>query len=177
MAASSGDGNGGHEGRGSPAAADPGDRHQETETERLDRNFDELLQELRVSQTGTQILFAFLLGVAYTSPFRQADAFVHIVYSATLLLSAVAAALFIAPVAMHRTLFRQGRKGQLVQVSSRLALAGIYLLLLALTGAVLLALDDPLGRPAALILSAGVFFVLVLLWVALPVRLRRRHSR
>jgi hypothetical protein len=176
MAASSGDGHGNHEGMGS-AATGSGDPRQETETERLDRNFDELLQELRVSQTGTQILFAFLLGVAFTSPFRQADAFVHIVYSATLLLSAVAAALFIAPVAMHRTLFRQGCKGPLVQISSRLALMGIYLLLLALTGALLLALDDPLGRPAALTLSAGVFFVLVLLWVALPVRLLMRKSQ
>src|SRR3954462_11776639 len=130
---------------------------RESETERLIRNFDELLQELRVSQTGTQILFAFLLGVGFTTPFRQADSFVHGVYSVTLLLAAVATALFIAPVALHRTLFRLGRKGSLVQISRRLALAGLHLLLLALTGAVLLALDDPLGRPLAAILAAGVF--------------------
>jgi hypothetical protein len=161
----------------------PGDRPDgvapphESETERLNRNFDELLQELRVSQTGTQIMFAFLLGVGYTTPFRQSDSFVHGVYSVTLLLAAVATAMFIAPVALHRTLFRLGRKGSLVQVSSRLALAGLHLLLLALTGAVLLALDNPLGRPMAITLAAGVFLVLIALWVVLPMRIRAQHLR
>jgi len=105
------------EARSGPARADETDdgtaRH-ETEADRLDRKFDELLEELWASQTGTLILFAFLLGVAYTRPFRQADTFVHVVYAATLLLSAVATALLIAPVALHRTLFRHGRKGWLV---------------------------------------------------------------
>ena len=66
-------------------------------------------------------------------------------------------------------------KGSLVQVSSRLALAGLHLLLLALTGAVLLALDDPLGRPMAVALAAGVFLVLIALWVVLPMRIRAQH--
>lgn len=101
---------------------EPADHRRETEAERLDRNFDELLQELRVSQTGVQILFAFLLGVSFTQSFRQADSFVHIVYSVTLLLCALATALFIGPVALHRMLFGLGSKGELVKVSSRLAL-------------------------------------------------------
>jgi hypothetical protein len=152
------------------------DPRDETEADRLDRNFDELLQEVRVSQTGTQILFAFLLGVAYTRPFRQADAFVHTIYSVTLLLCAVATALFIAPVALHRTWFRQGRKGSLVEVSSRLALSGLYVLLLALTGAVLLALDDPLGRGLAVVFALVVMIFFVALWVVLPLRMRVRRS-
>jgi uncharacterized membrane protein len=159
----------------SPGDAPDAEASHESEMERLNRNFDELLQELRVSQAGTQILFAFLLGVGFTTPFRQADSFVYGVYSVTLLLSAVATALFIAPVALHRTLFHLGRKGSLVQISSRLALAGLYLLLLALTGAVLLALDDPLGRPTAIALAAGVFLVLIGFWVVLPARIRAQH--
>ena len=154
---------------------EPADHRRETEAERLDRNFDELLQELRVSQTGVQILFAFLLGVSFTQSFRQADSFVHIVYSVTLLLCALATALFIGPVALHRMLFGSGSKGELVKVSSRLALGGLYALLLAITGAVLLALDDPLGRAVALALAGGAFVVLVGLWVVLPARLRAQR--
>jgi uncharacterized membrane protein len=154
---------------------EPADPRRETEAERLDRNFDDLLQELRVSQTGVQILFAFLLGVSFTTPFRQAGTFVHIVYSVTLLLSVLATALFICPVALHRALFGMGRKGELVKVSSRLALAGLHLLLLAISGAVLLALDDPLGRPAAITLAGAAFVVLVGLWVLLPARLRAQR--
>lgn len=151
------------------------DHRRETEAERLDRNFDELLQELRVSQTGVQILFAFLLGVSFTQSFRQADSFVHIVYSVTLLLCALATAMFIGPVALHRMLFGLGSKGELVKVSSRLALGGLYALLLAITGAVLLALDDPLGRPVAITLAGCAFVVLVGLWVVLPARLRAQR--
>src|SRR3954453_2746565 len=84
---------------------------RESETERLIRNFDELLQELRVSQTGTQILFAFLLGGGFTTPFRQAASLLPGFFSLPLLLAEVATALVIAPVALHRTLFRLGRKG------------------------------------------------------------------
>jgi uncharacterized membrane protein len=151
------------------------DSRRETEAERLDRNFDDLLQELRVSQAGTQILFAFLLGVSFTTPFRHADSFVHGVYSVTLLLCVLATALFIAPVALHRTLFGRGRKGPLVKISSRLALTGLHVLLLAITGAVLLALDNPLGRPLAATMAVGAFVVLVVLWVVLPARLRAQH--
>jgi uncharacterized membrane protein len=172
MASESGGSGGGWD----PAAGSvPAEPRRETDAERLDRNFDELLQELRVSQTGTQILFAFLLGVSFTTPFRHAGSFVHLVYSITLLLCVVATALFIAPVALHRTLFGQGRKGPLVKVSSRLALAGIRVLLLAITGAVLLALDNPLGRPMAVTMAIGAFLVLVALWVVLPARLRAQH--
>lgn len=153
----------------------PVEPRRETDAERLDRNFDDLLQELRVSQAGTQILFAFLLGVSFTTPFRHSGTWVHLVYSITLLLCVVATALFIAPVALHRALFGQGRKGPLVKVSSRLALAGIYVLLLAITGAVLLALDNPIGRPMAVTLAIGAFLVLVALWVVLPARLRAQH--
>jgi hypothetical protein len=161
--------------RDTEARSVPADPRRETDAERADRNFDELLQELRVSQTGVQILFAFLLGVSFTTPFRESDSFVHIVYSVTLLLCVLATALFICPVALHRMLFGRGRKGDLVKVSSRLALTGLYTLLLAISGAVLLALDDPLDRPVALTMAGSAFVVLVCLWVVLPARLRAQR--
>ena len=49
---------------------DSNDRH-ETEGQRLDRNVDEMLQELRVAQTGVQILFAFLLTIAFQQRFPE----------------------------------------------------------------------------------------------------------
>lgn len=151
------------------------ERH-ETRAQRLDRNFDELLQELRVAQTGTQILFAFLLTVAYTRPFRDADLFVHRTYAVTLVLAGLAAALLIAPVAMHRTVFRRGRKEELVRIGSRLALMGLYVLMAAVGGSVLLALDVAVGRPAAVVVTGALMTVVLLLWVVLPLLLRR-HGR
>lgn len=110
----------------------------ETPLERDDRNFSELLQELRVIQTGVQILFAFLLTLAFTPRFPGLDAVQRGTYMATLLLAVLAAVLFTAPAALHRALFRRGAKRKIVDVSSRLAAAGLAVLALALTGAVLL---------------------------------------
>lgn len=149
----------------------------ETPDERYDRNLNELLQELRVTQTGTQIFFAFLLTIAFTQVFRDSDDFVQNVFTATLLLCAVATGLFIAPVAIHRVLFQRGYKRQIVELGSRLALAGTYVLMFALAGALLLALDHTLGRPAALATTAAVLAGFVVLWLVLPLVVRRRLGR
>src|SRR3954464_4237071 len=92
-------------------------RH-ETEEERLDRNFIELLQELRVSQTGVQILFAFLLTLPFTQRFTQVSSFERDIYFVSLLFSGAASALFIGPVSYHRLLFRRGEKRQMVFVGN-----------------------------------------------------------
>lgn len=150
---------------------------QESESERLDRNYGELLQELRVSQTGTQILFAFLLTIAFSPVFDDADDVTHSVYAVTLVLCAVATALLIAPVAMHRTVFRRGLKEQLVTLSNRSALVGVYVLLLAVTGALFIALDTVMPRSLAVTVSGAVAALMLGLWVALPVTLRLRYDR
>ncbi|MFC9461059.1 DUF6328 family protein [Streptomyces sp. NPDC056983] len=160
------------------ARRDPGppsggrDRH-ETPLERADRNFGELLQELRVTQTGVQILFAFLLTLAFTARFPSLDAVQRATYIATLLLAVLAAALLTAPAALHRALFRRGAKPQIVQMSSRLATAGLSVLALALAGSVLLVVDVTAGRAAGIAAGAGTFAVCVGLWGVLP-RLARR---
>src|SRR4051812_4239749 len=102
-----------------------GPDRRETPLERADRNFSELLQELRVTQTGVQILFAFLLALAFTARFPSLDDVQRATYVTTLLLAVVAAALFMAPAALHRSLFRKRAKPQIVRVSSRLALFGM----------------------------------------------------
>lgn len=118
----------------------------ETPLERADRNFGELLQELRVTQTGVQILFAFLLTLAFTQRFPSLDTFQRATYVTTLLFAVLAAALFTAPAALHRSLFQRGAKARIVQVSSRLATVGMGVLVLAFTGSVLLVVDVTTGR-------------------------------
>src|SRR3954462_6148761 len=113
--------------------ADTG-RH-ETEKERLDRNLNELLQELRVALPGVQVLFAFLLTVPFQQGFSKADGFQKDVYLVTLLLTAVATALLIAPSAYHRLEFRQNDKKHIVTVANRFAIAGFAVLAAAMTSA------------------------------------------
>jgi Ca2+/Na+ antiporter len=146
---------------------------QETEAEQADRNFNELLQELRVSQTGVQILFAFLLTLAFQSSFAKVTTPQLAVYVTTLLLCACATALLIGPVALHRRLFRQGKKRQVVETASKLARGGLLMLFLAICGAILFILDFILSRPLAVGLALGVTVVFVLLWYVLPSRLSR----
>jgi hypothetical protein len=148
---------------------------QETPAERADRNFNELLQELRVSQTGVQILFAFLLTLAFQSSFAKVTTPQLAVYVTTLLLCACATALLIAPVALHRRLFRQGKKRQVVETASRLAQGGLLMLFLAICGAILFILDFVLARTLAVVLAVGVTVVFLALWYVLPWRLSR-HS-
>jgi len=146
-------------------------QRQETEAEQADRNFNELLQELRVSQTGVQILFAFLLTLAFQSSFAKVTTPQLAVYVTTLLLCACATAFLIAPVALHRRLFRQGKKRQVVETASRLAQGGLVFLFLAVCGAILFILDFILARPLAAVLGAGVAAVFLVLWYVVPWRL------
>lgn len=145
----------------------------ETPLQRADRNFVELLQELRVTQTGVQILFAFLLSLAFTSRFGGLDSFQRIIYVVTLLLAVLAAALFTAPAALHRSLFQQGAKPRIVQVSSRLATTGLVVLVFAFSGSVLLVVDVTTGRTGGFAAGAATFLVCVGLWGLLPRLVRR----
>lgn len=149
----------------------------ETEGERWDRNFGELLQELRVAQTGVQILFGFLLIVPFNTRFVRATTLQVTVYSITLLACAVTAALLIAPVSHHRRLFRQGRKAQLVFDADRMAQAALVSLMITVSGAVFLVLDVVIGLAAAGPLAAAVAALYYVLWYG-PTRLfggRRRE--
>jgi O-antigen/teichoic acid export membrane protein len=145
----------------------------ETEKERLERNFADLLQELRVAQTGVQILFAFLLTLPFAARFGEIDGFDKIVYLVALVAATGAAAMIISPVAYHRVLFRRGRKADLVKSAHRMASGGLALLVVAMVGAILLAADVVIGRVAAAIIAAVAAATFGLLWGLLPWRARR----
>lgn len=147
----------------------------ETEAERLDRNYGELLQELRVAQVGVQILFASLLTVAFTERFQQITELQRWTYVTTLLAAAAATAFLIGPVSFHRIVFRRSQKAALVRTAHRMALAGLACLLVAVVGAVMVVLQVVLGQSAAVAYGAGVAAFFVLLWLVLPLVSRARH--
>jgi len=153
--------------------ADPTDGRRETVDERMDRNWNELLQELRVAQTGVQILTGFLLTVPFQSRFTELDGYQRSVYLVLVVLAITATALIVAPVSLHRVLFRRHRKESLVAHADRLAQAGLAALALVLGGSALLLFDIVLGRAAGVVAGATVLLVLAVLWVVVPVRLGR----
>ncbi len=145
----------------------------QTPEEVLDRNLAELLQEMRVAITGVQILFAFLLTLPFSARFDELGVFGTTVYAVTLLSTASATLVLIAPVSFHRTLFRQRRKQQLVAFADGALLVGLALLLLGIAAAVLLVLDVVLGRWPALVACAFLVVLGVVAWYVLPLRQRR----
>src|SRR3954452_8043920 len=148
----------------------------ESELQRLDRNFTELVSELRVMQTGVQVLFAFLLTVPFTARFTRINDFDRGVYVATLLLAAVACALLMAPAACHRVLFRRRDKRYLVRLANRLALAGLAFVGAAMVGVVLLVTSVILDPAVAVGLTVAIAAVFLLFWLVLPMRRRRSLS-
>ncbi|HLL65263.1 MAG TPA: DUF6328 family protein [Micromonosporaceae bacterium] len=153
------------------------DGRRETEAERADRNFNELLQELRVAQTGVQILFAFLLTLPFTERFSAVQAEDKVVYLTTVICTAVAMACLVAPVSHHRIMFAQGLKRQLVQSASRFAATGLVFLFIAVLGAIYLIVDVVVNTATAGVITGSLAVLFVTLWYIVPLRRRRRHAR
>ena len=156
-------------------ASSPG--RDETELERADRNLTELLGELRVALPGVQVLFAFLLIVPFNDRFSDATAFQRDLYLGTLICTAFASALLIAPSMNHRLEFQHGDKEHLVKVSNRLTIAGLTLVALAMTGVVALLTDFVFGTATMVVCTAALAVTFGLLWYVLPLRRRRVVGR
>jgi|SRR5512133_2202207 hypothetical protein len=156
---------------------DPTDGRNETVNERMDRNWNEILQELRVTQTGTQIFTGFLLTIAFQQRFGQLTTFQIRVYLVLVVAAVFTTALGLAPVNLHRSLFRKGAKLIIVETAHvilRITLLGVAVMLI---GTVLLIFDLVIGRTAALVM-AGITLLLVIIIGVLPVLLggsRREH--
>jgi len=150
------------------------DRENESEAAQADRRYNELLQELRVAQTGVQFLFAFLLTLAFTQRFPQITEFQQWLYIVTLILASVAAALLMAPVPTHRILYRRGLKPRLVAAADRMVRAGLPVLVLAINGAILLVLDVVLEGWLPFLLTALTTLWFVFVWYVVPMNARER---
>jgi Family of unknown function (DUF6328) len=146
------------------------DDRDETEAQRLDRNWSSLLQELRVAQTGVQLLTGFLLILPFQPRFTQLDGVIRTVYLITVSCSIGATVLLVAPVTMHRLLFRRHRLNTLVKVSHFYAIVGTVLLGVALAGVAIVIFDAVVGRPGAWIAGGCTLLALVAFWYFTPLR-------
>jgi hypothetical protein len=143
-------------------------RH-ESPAERLDRNFNELLGELRIALPGVQVLFAFLLVVPFSQGFSDLSGFERGIYLTVLLCTALASAFLIAPTAYHRILFRRGHKPDVLFFANRAAMIGLTFLALAMCGAILLITHVLFGPATSIPITAASTAVFFTLWYLLPV--------
>lgn len=153
-------------------ADDRADGRDETPNERADRNWDELMQELRVMQTGTQILTGFLLAVAFQQRFTEMDAVQFALYIVLVAMAAVATVLSLTPVGMHRALFGRRRKPELVQIAARIVTIDLVVIGALTVGVTTLIVDFTVNRTAGIIALAGALVVVFAFWALLPARVR-----
>ncbi len=149
----------------------------ESDVERVNRNLTELLGELRVAIPGVQVLFAFLLAVPFSQRFASVGPFERLVYLVTLLLTAIASALLIAPSVYHRIEFGFHDRSHVVTIAHRLTLAGFAFLALAMTSAVLLVTRYLFSVTTTIIVVSLVLAMFGTLWFALPFSRRRALRR
>jgi hypothetical protein len=148
----------------------------ETPTERLDRNWNELLQELRVTQTGVQLLTAFLLSLPLQQRFSDLKTYQHGIYLVAVVLSVSATGFLVAPVAAHRALFRKHEKDRLVDIGDRAAEVGIVLLGLAVSMVVAFIFGVVINGAAASVAGVLTLLMLAVLWWVVPHRALRHDD-
>lgn len=153
--------------------ADGAPGRTETPNERADRNFSELLQELRVAQTGVQILFAFLLTLPFTQRFVDLSQPQTVVYGVTLTAAAIALFLLVAPVAVHRVSFRMRIKEGVLLASHRMTLVGLVFMVVSVLSAIWLAMWIAAGLVWGLLVMGVAVVTVVVAWVIVPMTLRR----
>jgi hypothetical protein len=141
---------------------------EESDQRRLARNVNELLQELRVAQAGVQILFGFLLSIAFTEKYASVSGYIRVTHLITVLCAAMAVACLTAPAAWHRVLFRKGRREDVVRSGNTFALIGLAFLALAMTGTVLLLAEVILGDWPAVVVGVAAFVIFAGLWFVVP---------
>lgn len=153
------------------------DARNETLTERYDRNWADLLQELRVTQTGVQFLTGFLLTLPFQARFAGLSGVGQAVYLVTVSASVLATGFLVMPVSLHRLLFRRHARAELVRVAHRAALAGLTLLAVTVVGVVEIVFGAIVGTPLGWVAAAVAALVLLGLWLVVPLGLRDRLPR
>ena len=154
----------------------PSDDRDETRDEKLDRNWDELLQELRVVQTGVQILAGFLLTLPFQQRFTEVRDLDRGVYLVAFCLTVVATAFLVAPVASHRLLFRRHEKATLVAIAHACARIGLVALGLAVTTVAFVIFDVVTGTGGAVAAAIAILLIFLVNWLLLPLGLLRRDQ-
>jgi uncharacterized protein involved in cysteine biosynthesis len=151
-------------------AKNPETGRDESESERIDRNLQEMIGELRVALPGVQVLFAFLLVVPFNQRFADVTSFQQTIYFVTLLTTAAAAICLIAPSAHHRVEFRQQDKEHIVRTGNRIIILGLALLAIAMTGAVVFVTDVLYQATTVYLVGAAAAAAFVIVWFVIPLR-------
>jgi hypothetical protein len=149
------------------------DARDETPQERADRNWNDLLQELRVSQTGVQVLAGFLVTLPFQSGFEKLDSFQRAWYVGLLALAFATVSVLLTPVAIHRRVFQSDAKPELVQAGHRLTSLALVMIAALMGGIFFLVVDMVFDRAAAAAGAVGSVVVLVGLLFVLPKRIAR----
>jgi hypothetical protein len=136
----------------------------------INRNWTELVQELRATQIGVQVLIGFLLALPYTDTFDTLDRIEKAAYLVVLSLAVAASAAVLAPIAYHRILFRRGLRPWLVETANTIARIGLVLGALSMCGVVFLAFDLAAGTAAGVAASLAAVVGYVGLWLVVPLR-------
>jgi hypothetical protein len=149
----------------------------ETATERLDRNWADMLQELRVIQTGVQLLSGFLLTLPFTERFADLDHWQVRLYLAVVLVAALAVGATLVPISVHRRVFRQHVKEKVVAAGHWLIQVVMGLLAVIIIGISTLIFSVVLGWTEALVVAAVATLTLVGLLVVTPLVIARDDAR
>jgi O-antigen/teichoic acid export membrane protein len=157
-------------------APHPKDDRGESRDQRMDRNFVELLQELRVLQTGTQILAGFLMTLPFQARFPELSDYHRWLFLTAIVLAFATTVLLVGPVSVHRALFRQHMKAELVQVSHVRARLGLLTLGLTMATVITLIFSVVLGDPEGYAAGGASVLVFGLVWWGLPQWLRRAED-
>ncbi|MET4637022.1 DUF6328 family protein [Mycetocola sp. 2940] len=160
-----------------PDADDIGDGRRETESERLDRNWADVLQELRVVQAGTQILTAFLLAIAFQPRFTELDQFQLFLYLTLVSVSIVTTVLSLLPVSTHRIMFGHLLKKATVAIGDRMLRAVLVGVSLSMIGTAMLIFDFVISRQAGIIAALVVAVIVVAFGFTIPLAVRKAVSR
>jgi hypothetical protein len=155
-----------------PGTGAPG--RNEDANQRIDRNWGELLQELRVVQTGIQLLAGFLLTLPFHQRFQDLSTVQELDYLAVVVLAIVATGLLVAPVSFHRAVFRRQQKEWLVLAAQRSARLGLGCMAVCIAGVVWLIFSVVLGTSAANLAGAVIGLFLIVLWFVVPFAARDR---
>ena len=146
----------------------PDKERHESEAEREDRKYDDLLQELRVIQTSAQLTAGFLLTLPFQQAFGSLSTAQERFYLVLVVLAALVIAVVLSPVAIHRQLSGLRVKGLLVAAAHRLVQVALALLSLLAAGIVTFIFDVVVDRTAAIVVGVLLLAVLAGLMVALP---------
>jgi len=151
-------------------------RPGESDSQRYDRNWQDILQELRVTQTGNQILTGFLLALAFQNRFTELPPLGVVIYLVLVGLACAATLLALAPVSLHRWLFQRHAKRDAVLIANRILRVTLIAVALLIVGVALFLFYFVLSLTAGIIAAAVTGALLVGLWVLLPLA-ALRHER